>query len=99
MRMGGRIGEGVGKRLSNLFLHRGLAVDWNGRIQAKPKDAQVIEPHDVIGVGVGHDGRADQSGFFADKLQTQFRTRINHEFTGRSANQHSGSQTLISGVI
>lgn len=93
------IGEGIGKGLSNLVLHRGLTVDWNGRIQAKTKDAQVIEPHDVIGVGMGHDGRADQSRFFADQLQTQFRTRINHEFTGRSANQHSGSHALISGVV
>ena len=93
------IREGIGKRLSNLVLHRGLAVDWNGRIQAKPKDAQIIEPHDVIGVGVGHDGRADQSRFFADKLQAQFRTGINHEFTGWSADQHGGSHALISGVI
>jgi len=60
VRVSAGVCEGVRERLANLVFDRLFAVDGDGGMQSKAEDAQVIDPHDVVGVGVSHDGSPDQ---------------------------------------
>ena len=92
------IRECVRKRLANRMFHFFFAVQRNSRIEPIPKDPQVIHSHDVIGMSMRHDGRANEFRSFSDKLQPQFRPGINHEFTVRCSNQYATAHSAISRI-
>jgi hypothetical protein len=67
--------------------------------KAKSEDSQIVEPHDVIGVGVSKHSCTNHPGVAAQQLQPEFRSGIDNELTQRCPHQHSGTQSMISGLL
>jgi len=99
MGMSAGVGKCVGERLSDLGFDRCFAVDRHGGVQPETEDSQVIDTHDVVGVGVCHDSSPDQCGSFAHQLNSQFRTGIDDKFAFRSSDQNAGAHPSIAGVV
>ena len=85
MGMSCRIGEGIRKRLPDLFFNSFFTEQGNGGIHLVSEDAEIIEAKNMVSMRVREDCGLDQLCILADELQTQFRAGIDDEFAKRSA--------------
>ncbi len=63
------------------------------------EDPQVIQPENVVGMGVREDRRVHEFHLFPQQLDAEFRRGVDDEVAERRRDEHAGPRAVVAGVV
>ena len=75
-----------------------VMVQRDGSLGTTRIDAGIVQPEDVVGVGVCDQDIAEVIDVMPQGLLSKIRRRVDEEASGALFNQEGGAQTLILGI-